>query len=557
MSPPISRHFVSLAGRWGNRQVHYRRAGTGPLLLMLHQSPQSSRELVPLIERWAEFFTIVAPDSPGYGLSDPLGVDQAELHDFANATIEFMDAIGAARFGIYGFHTGGMIGIAIAAHYAERVMTFACNGVAVPTDAELAEILKQYFPPFAPRWDGGHLTWLWAKTREQTVFFPWHNRTLAGRMDFSMPTPEHQQNSVLEFLRAGEHYAIAYHAAFMFHAERVVPYVNVPGLITAADWDPLQPHLARLSEAPAGIKVEPAETAQDAVDRCLRQLTAHPGDALEPAAPTGLIAGQLTKSLVETATGSILVRRGGHMDRTPLVLLHGAGQSGDSVATFAAQLADQSATIAIDLPGHGESDARFEAAGCTIRACALAVADVLRKFDLQHVDLFGVAAGAFVAVELSKLAPDLVGRIVMMEPPLLDSGTADQWLSDGLPDFTPDWHGGHLLRCWHMVRDSRLYFPWFRRDRIGIRWHEPQLDLQEIQREVTDFLKADGAWQQLVTDQFHYPLLEQLSSASQQTTICASPQSPWSEASAEFARRLDLPFVPLDTEVTGLPATRL
>ena len=78
----ISRHFVTVQGNWGPRQVHYRRAGTGPTLLLLHQSPQSSREFEPLMQVWGENFTVIAADAPGYGLSDPLGVAQAEPGGF-------------------------------------------------------------------------------------------------------------------------------------------------------------------------------------------------------------------------------------------------------------------------------------------------------------------------------------------------------------------------------------------------------------------------------------------------------------------------------------------
>ena len=44
--PAVRRHFVTVNG---DRQVHYRRAGKGPAVVLLHQSPTSSREHVPLI----------------------------------------------------------------------------------------------------------------------------------------------------------------------------------------------------------------------------------------------------------------------------------------------------------------------------------------------------------------------------------------------------------------------------------------------------------------------------------------------------------------------------
>ena len=94
----ITRHFATIPqGRFGPRQVHYRRVGKGPVVICFHQSPMSSRDMIATMQRWQEHFTCIAPDSPGFGLSDPLGVAQAEMSDFADAAIEFMDAIGVER----------------------------------------------------------------------------------------------------------------------------------------------------------------------------------------------------------------------------------------------------------------------------------------------------------------------------------------------------------------------------------------------------------------------------------------------------------------------------
>ena len=66
-SPPpntaLQRHFITIRGEFGTRQVHYRRGGAGPVVLLLHQSPQSSREMEPLILAWGQSCTVIAPDS--------------------------------------------------------------------------------------------------------------------------------------------------------------------------------------------------------------------------------------------------------------------------------------------------------------------------------------------------------------------------------------------------------------------------------------------------------------------------------------------------------------
>ena len=144
MTTSITRHFASITkGRWGPRQVHYRRIGSGPVVLCLHQSPLSSRDMLATMERWKTHFTCIAPDTPGFGLSDPLGVNRAEASDFAEAVVEFMDALGIERAAVYGFHTGAMITGALAAAYPDRIVCAAANGYVIMTETDRQDFIEQ------------------------------------------------------------------------------------------------------------------------------------------------------------------------------------------------------------------------------------------------------------------------------------------------------------------------------------------------------------------------------------------------------------------------------
>ena len=71
----IRRQFVRL----GQRHAHFRVAGSGPALLLLHQSPQNSRMWLAMIERFADRYTVIAPDTPGFGYSDALETAQPSI----------------------------------------------------------------------------------------------------------------------------------------------------------------------------------------------------------------------------------------------------------------------------------------------------------------------------------------------------------------------------------------------------------------------------------------------------------------------------------------------
>ena len=105
MSSKIKTKFQTIKGKFGERQVRYLTAGSGPVIFLLHQSPKSADEYKPLMEMWSNDFLMIAPDTPGFGASDPLESQKVTIEEIAEATIELADALGIDRFGLYGFHT--------------------------------------------------------------------------------------------------------------------------------------------------------------------------------------------------------------------------------------------------------------------------------------------------------------------------------------------------------------------------------------------------------------------------------------------------------------------
>ena len=129
MSSKIKTKFQTIKGKFGERQVRYLTAGSGPVIFLLHQSPKSADEYKPLIEMWSNDFLMIAPDTPGFGASDPLESQKVTIEEIAEATIELADALGIDRFGLYGFHTGAIISIALAHQFSDRVEAYLRIGV--------------------------------------------------------------------------------------------------------------------------------------------------------------------------------------------------------------------------------------------------------------------------------------------------------------------------------------------------------------------------------------------------------------------------------------------
>ena len=101
-------------------QIHYRTAGSGRPVLLLHQTPRSSDEYRDVIPLLARDFRAIAMDTIGYGDSyRPAWT--CGIEDYAAGARDLLDALGVARAAVVGHHTGAVIAMELAAAWPERV----------------------------------------------------------------------------------------------------------------------------------------------------------------------------------------------------------------------------------------------------------------------------------------------------------------------------------------------------------------------------------------------------------------------------------------------------
>lgn len=106
-------------------EIFYRSAGDPhhPTILLLHGFPSSSHMFRGLIPELASQFHVVAPDYPGFGMSDQPARDNFtySFHNIANVIERFTERLELARFALYVFDYGAPIGFRIALRHPERV----------------------------------------------------------------------------------------------------------------------------------------------------------------------------------------------------------------------------------------------------------------------------------------------------------------------------------------------------------------------------------------------------------------------------------------------------
>ena len=123
------RRYVVAAGRL----VHYRLAGSGPPVVLLHDSPRSSVLHLPLFEELSDACTLYALDTPGYGLSDPLPAHpRPELDDFGDALAAALEALGLEQPTLYAFHTSSKIALSCATRHPGLIGRLVIDGLSLP-----------------------------------------------------------------------------------------------------------------------------------------------------------------------------------------------------------------------------------------------------------------------------------------------------------------------------------------------------------------------------------------------------------------------------------------
>ena len=491
MNSKIKTKFQTITGKFGERQVRYLTSGSGPVIFLLHQSPKSADEYKPLMEMWANDFCMIAPDTPGFGSSDPLESQKVTIEEIAEATIELADALGIDRFGLYGFHTGAIISIALAHKFSNRIEAISCNGVLVLTDDELEKIRAEYLPPFLPKWDGSHLSWLWSRMREQLVFFPWHERTKDARMQFSISDPSILHENAVDVMRAGDNYRSAYGAAFEYRLENFVPELKVPALITAGEWDPLCKCLEDLTPSKSTL-IESSKDQDQALEKSRAHLLKHLKNRSIDLPECALKRNGLTRLVIETAAGDICVQKNfDRADENPLVIIPPIGGSSKTIQYLSNELSKEQKLMVIDLPGHGESVKDLKEP--ILDAFNQAVTGVINDQNIQHFTLAIINHHGSLARFINENNAH-INHLILVEPWFVDKAFIEEYTEKGLPDIAKEWHGGHLNQYWHMVRDSKLFWPWYNTVIDGIMDLKPQLDEMQLQDEVTELIRSESSW---------------------------------------------------------------
>lgn len=452
--PRISKAYVTV----GDGQVHYRRAGSGPPIVLLHDSPRSSLLHLELMASLCDRYTVYALDTPGYGLSTPLpaGDRGLEIADFAHALAATVTALGLDKAGFYGFHTSSKILLDFAVRHPGKVAVALLDGLSIaPGGRPDGAFIDAYMRPFDIDADGAWLAREWTRVRDTMRWFPWFAPVPRSRMPIAQPDIADIHDYFLDYALAGPHYAGAYRAAMWHQPLENVSRLTVPTQVMAQADDVLFGCLDLLPDpGPDCLSVARLPADRAAWKAHVGAMFDRYRDAMA-AGPPPLPLQRSGAGYVDLPHGQMRVLVTPGRGR-PILCLHdlpgGAMAEG---ALHRALAAGGRPVLAPDLPGCGASDPLPDAGR---KAMGQAVTDAVAALGYGAFDL--VATGLSVPLGLEMLAAGLPVRRAVLDGMPLPGAEARAGMLDYLAaPLVPDPAGGHLHRAFHALRDAAASFP--------------------------------------------------------------------------------------------------
>lgn len=223
-STVVRRAYASVDGR----QVHYRHSGDRdkPVLLLLHQTPSSSAMYEPLMSRLSDRFFLLAPDTPGFGSSDPVA-GPLTVAGLADVLAGFLATLGVESCALMGHHTGAAIAVQLAHDCPGLVAAMALSGPTLLTEQQKA-VLPESVSPFAVDDEGGHLTGMWQRLRGKDA----------------AADPALTQRELLSAFACGDAYQGSYRAVCAQDFAGQLEDIACPVLVFAGDADTLRDAVA-------------------------------------------------------------------------------------------------------------------------------------------------------------------------------------------------------------------------------------------------------------------------------------------------------------------------
>jgi pimeloyl-ACP methyl ester carboxylesterase len=202
--------------------VYFQQSGTGPELLLIHQSAQTSQEYSAVLPLLSSEFRVTVLDLPGHGHSDT-PPRELSMQDYSDTIIKLLDHLKIPKTHIVGNHGGAALAVDIATRYSSRVVKIVVAGLGRGEELDMEAMKNTPMTrdlPVDP--EGEFLTKTWAVYRKMSA------KTTPPEITFQPFLASLQQR-----LRPYD----MHHAAYRWDYYEVIDKLDKPALFLKAEED--------------------------------------------------------------------------------------------------------------------------------------------------------------------------------------------------------------------------------------------------------------------------------------------------------------------------------
>ncbi|WP_226576968.1 alpha/beta hydrolase [Acuticoccus sediminis] len=177
----------------------------------------------------------------------------------------------------------------------------------------------------------------------------------------------------------------------------------------------------------------------------------------------------IRRGFVDIDEGQVHYRTAGEAhDGLPLVMIHPSPGSSLMLVPLMQRLARTRRVVALDTLGNGDS-APPRHLTRDILPYADAHARALAALGIDRFDLYGSHTGGNIACEIAIAHKDRVHRMILDGMSVYAPEEQADLLENYAPGITVDQSGGHIHWIFNFVRDTYLFWPWYKRDKAHVR----------------------------------------------------------------------------------------
>ncbi len=450
-------------------QVHFRYGGSGPPVVLLHDSPRSSVQHVPTIDWLGEHFTVIALDTPGCGNSTPLPGSRPAIADFSAALAATLEALGIERCAIYGVDTGACIALQFAADHPERAALTVLDGLPSQEVPAGDDHLDRCLPRLEATADGAHLARAWSQVLDTHRYLPWFQRSAGTRLQATLPDDLQLHEYATDFFMAEPGSGSACRAALAYEQAPALARLRTPTV-----------SLSRAALDVGAWRVRLLQLLRDAGLPPMRRPSL-------PASTAGAAQAERQR-YVDLVYGQIRIRTRGSAGpgAVPTLLIHDAPGSSVEMRALADRLSQDRVTIAPDLPGLGESTPLLYP---SLGSYVSALSEALDALQVPVVDVVAQGLGTAFAIALAANRPAQVRRLALDAVPWIRNRERGLFRRQYCPGLQQDRHGAYLQAIWGQLQDAEVSWPWFDRSPAAARVRDPDTDAGQRHAVLVDVMK--------------------------------------------------------------------